>query len=79
MLNDIQREMRVLFNEDGTYGVEGKRRMAEALRESAALLRKRAEQVAEGAEVRRRAEEITREERINKQAEALARMNRNTL
>ena len=78
-IDDIDRQIRLLMNPDGTPGIEAKRRVREALAESAAMLHQIAQQKAEAAEVKRRAVEINRENRINARAQSLARMQRNEI
>lgn len=71
---DLNRNIRLLVNADGSYGIEGAKRMREALAVSAAQL-KRAEEVrADEAEAQRRADHKLREASIEARAEALAKM-----
>jgi DNA-binding transcriptional ArsR family regulator len=72
---DIDRQIRLLVQSDGSYGIEGQRRMREALLESASRLRKVEAQRLEEAQARQRATEINRERRIQRRAESYARMN----
>lgn len=74
---DIGRRIRLLVNEDGSHGIEGARRMREALAESVAVRVELERQITEEAEAKRRAEEINREKRINARAESLASLRRN--
>lgn len=74
---DLERRIRLLVADDGTDGIEGRRRVQEALAESVAARVKLASQLANEAEAKRRAETINREKWINDRAESLARLNRN--
>ncbi|MCT2558418.1 hypothetical protein N0B51_05435 [Tsuneonella sp. YG55] len=76
---DLERRMRVLVSPDGTPGVEAKRRLGEAMRESVVLAKQRAEQLRDSAEANRLAGEMLRKERIEAQAKAIASVHRNTL
>lgn len=77
---EIARKMRVLINpETGKAGVEGRRRLGEALRESVANAKRLAEQVAEAAEVKQMAHDMARTKRITAQAAALARLQETSL
>jgi L-alanine-DL-glutamate epimerase-like enolase superfamily enzyme len=71
---DLVRHMTMLQRADGSPGIEGARRMEQALFETVALIKGRQAQAEEAAEAKRRAEHIARERRINRQAEAFARM-----
>lgn len=73
VVTDIDRQIRLLVGDDG-YGIEGKKRMDAALRESAAILKARNAAQSEEAEAKKRAEDMLREQRIARRAEALARM-----
>lgn len=70
---DLLRRMRLLVNDDGTPGIEGTRRMRQALVESVEARVELARQIAEEAEVKRLAVEINRDKRIRARAEARAR------
>ncbi|MDE2563789.1 MAG: hypothetical protein KGL48_16230 [Sphingomonadales bacterium] len=74
---DVARQIRLLVNEDHTPGIEGRRRVREALHASVSAVRALNQRVAEEVEVNRRADEINREARIHSRAEARARMRRN--
>ena len=76
---DLDRQIRLLANADGSYGIEGQRRMRTALIESAGMLQKIEAQRSEEAEARHRAVEINREQRIQRRAESYARMNPNSV
>ncbi|MDE1467934.1 hypothetical protein [Aurantiacibacter sp. D1-12] len=76
---DIERQVRLLVNEDGTYGIEGLKRVRKALAESAAQLHRLDLQRAEEAEAKKRSAEINRDARINRRAEAYARMSRDEI
>lgn len=71
---DLARRMRLLIGEESGFGLEGQKRIKQALFESVGLIKARDQQVAEHAEAKRRAEEMAREERINAQARSIARM-----
>ena len=73
---DIDRQIRLLVDDEGKPGIEGKKRMDKALIESAEILRQRNAQQTEEAEAQKRAEEKLREERVEKRAEIIARMKR---
>lgn len=74
---DLDRRARLLFNADGTPGIEGSKRLRQSLAESVGILKQRDEAAADNAEAKRRAAELVREERINRQAASLARMAQN--
>lgn len=76
-MDDIIRRAGLLFNDDGSVGIEGQKRLQAALSETVGILKARDEAAAERTEAKRRATELSREERINKQAESLARISRN--
>ncbi|MCZ8136251.1 MAG: hypothetical protein O9266_08095 [Porphyrobacter sp.] len=71
---DIDRQIRLLVDDEGKPGIEGKKRMDKALIESAQLLRQRNEQQAEEAEARQLAEQRLRTARIEARADTLTRM-----
>ena len=71
---DLDRQIRLLVNPDGSYGIEGQRRMREALVESATRLRKVEAQRSEEAEARQMAADINRQARVKRRAESYARM-----
>ncbi|WP_095010872.1 hypothetical protein [Tsuneonella mangrovi] len=71
---DIDRQVRLLVGPDGSFGIEGRKRMEKALAESAALLHRQQQQKANREAIKKRASEITREKYIEEQAQALARM-----
>lgn len=71
---ELQRRQRLLLNEDGSFGIEGAKRMQRALDQSARTLKRVDEERAIAAEINRRAAEIVREDRINKLARARAKM-----
>jgi hypothetical protein len=71
---DLTRQMSLLVKEDGSYGIEGAKRMRLALAESAAMLKRAQEERTDEAEAQKRAANQIREDRINKRAEALAKM-----
>lgn len=75
--HDLARRLRLLVDEDGAYGIEGSKRLDQALAESVAARVELDRQLSEEAEAKRRAEAINREKRINSRAESLARLNRN--
>lgn len=75
--HDLERRMRLLVADDGTHGIEGRRRVQQALAESVAARAELDRQLSEEAEAKRRAEAINREKRINDRADSLARLNRN--
>lgn len=76
-LKDLERRARLLFNEDGTRGIEGQRRMRQAMHESVGLLKARNQQVEEDREARRLGEQMNREARINARAAQYASIQRN--
>lgn len=76
VIHDIDRQIRLLVGDDGSFGIEGQKRMQAALLESASILRNRNAAQAEEAEAKQRAADMLRDERINKRAEAYARMQR---
>lgn len=71
---DLTRQMSLLIKEDGSYGIEGAKRMREALAASAAQMKRAHEQREDEAEAQRRAATQIREARINERAEQLAKM-----
>lgn len=71
---EYDRNIRLLVNPDGSYGIEGQKRMREALAVSAVQLKRAQELRADEAEAQKRAAEMAREDRINKRAEQLAKM-----
>lgn len=71
---DLQRRVRLLIGTGDQPGLEGAKRVRQALAESVALRVEKERQVSEAAEAKRRAAHNAREKRINAQAEALARM-----
>lgn len=71
---NLQRQKRLLMDENGELGIEGAKRAREAAVESAMHLRRIDEQRAEAAEIERRAKEMAREARINAQATARAKL-----
>jgi hypothetical protein len=73
---DVDRKIRLLVAPDGSYGLEGRKRMQEALKDSAALLHQRAAAQANEKVAQQRADEIIRDEAIERRAEALARKKR---
>lgn len=75
---DILRRIRLLVNPDGTPGIEGARRVREALAVSAAAQAELARQVSEEAEAKSLAQTMGREERVKARAESIVRMSRNT-
>lgn len=75
-LHELIYRYTLLFNEDGTPGIEGARRMKQALYESVQLLKQRDEARAEMAEVERQAKEQVRNERIAAKVGARVRMAR---
>lgn len=70
---DLLRQMRLLQN-DGAYGIEGRRRLDQALHESVAARKAVAEQLADDAEAKRRTEQELREDRIAKRVRSMKRM-----
>ena len=74
---DIARRVRLLVKDDGTYGIEGAKRVQQALATSAVALKALQRQVHVNTEAKRRAAEISLEKEINERAESLARLNRN--
>lgn len=73
---DIDRQIRLLVSPDGSFGIEGKKRMEKALRESAAILHQRSLEQANEQAAQKRADEMLREESIEKRAEVIAKMKR---
>lgn len=71
---DLTRQMSLLVKEDGSYGIEGAKRMRQALAVSAAQLKRAHEQREDEAEAQKRAANQIREARINERAELLAKM-----
>lgn len=76
-MDNLLRRAGLLFNADGTPGLEGSKRLREASAQSVAILRDRDSAAEERAEAKRRGAELAREERISKQAASIARMSRN--
>lgn len=71
---EYDRNIRLLVNPDGSYGIEGQKRMREALAASATQLKRAQELRADEAKAQKRAADKAREDRINKRAEQLAKM-----
>lgn len=71
---DLKRRQRLLMNEDGSFGIEGAKRLQRAMDQSARTLKRVDEERAIAAEAKRRAAEMVREERINTLAHARAKM-----
>lgn len=71
---ELDRQIRLLVSPDGSYGIEGHKRVDKSLRESAAVLFQRDQAREEEAEAKRRAADAEREERINRRADALKTM-----
>ena len=71
---DLTRQMSLLVMEDGSYGIEGAKRMRRALAVSAAQMKRAHEQCEDEAEAQKRAASQIREARINERAEQLAKM-----
>lgn len=79
-LSELSYRMRLLHNEaDGTPGVEGARRLHEALVQSVKVAKGREEELAEREEAKRLAVQIARDKRVRGQAETLARFERGGL
>jgi len=76
-MEDLSRQMRLLFKDDGTPGIEGARSLQKALHESVQLLKQRDEIVAEKAEVERLTNEQVRADRIAAKVASRVRMQRN--
>lgn len=74
---DILREIRLLRKDDGTYGLNGQKRINEALHSAVMARKELARQAEEEAEVKAMAEQINRDKRIRDAAEKRARLNRN--
>ncbi|QIG53896.1 hypothetical protein G6N82_06770 [Altererythrobacter sp. BO-6] len=75
---DIDRQIRLLMAPDGSFGLEGRKRMDKALAESAAILHKIATHRTEEREAQKLADEIVSKERIQRRAEVLASQKRNS-
>ena len=71
---DINRQIRLLVQEDGVPGIEGAKRLRQALAVSAAQLKRAHELRANEAEAQKRAEHKVREASIEARAEAIAKM-----
>lgn len=71
---DYDRNIRLLVNADGSYGVEGARRMREALAVSATQLKRAQELRADEAEAQKLAAHKARQARIEARAETIAKM-----
>jgi hypothetical protein len=71
---ELNYRIKLLANEDGTLGIEGRRRVDRAMLESVALRKARDEQVADLKAVDARAQELAREARIERQAKIRAKM-----
>ncbi|MEL6704324.1 MAG: hypothetical protein AAFP15_08570 [Bacteroidota bacterium] len=76
-VDELDRRIRLLVNDDGTHGLEGSKRLDQALKESAALLHKRETEKREEAQAHALAEEMVSKERVAQRAEVLASMKRN--
>lgn len=75
-ITELDRQIRLLVNEDGSFGIEGQRRMDRALKESAALMHKLDTMRREEAEAQALSEKMVSEERVAKRAELLAKAKR---
>lgn len=70
----IDNNIGLLVKADGSYGIEGERRVRQALFQAAADLKRVQEMRADEVEARKRAEAMQRDARINQRVEALNRM-----
>lgn len=75
-VNEIDRQIRLLVQSDGSFGFEGKKRLDRALAESAAILHKRADAAAKEVEAQALAAKTVRDEEVAKRAEIIAKMKR---
>lgn len=71
---ELNYRIKLLANDDGTLGIEGRRRVEKAMVESVAMLKAREEQLADMKAVDARAQELAREARIERQANIRAKM-----
>jgi len=73
---DYLRQARLLAADDGTPGIEGRKRLATALAQSVTAAKALQQQVEEATEANKLADTMVRDERIKARAESLARMRR---
>lgn len=74
VIADIDRNIRLLVDNDGKPGIEGKKRLDKALLESAQAVRQRNAVLAEEADAQKLAAERARQARVERRAEVISRM-----
>ena len=67
---DLERQLRLMVDDEGNLGIEARRMREKALAESAQILKDRAEAAEDAAEVKRRVAAQAREKRIERQVRA---------
>lgn len=78
-ITDIDRQLRLLMNPDGSPGIEAEKRLTKAMADSAALLHRRDRLRIEKAEAEKLAVEMNRKARIEKQARSIASMRKDNI